>query len=111
MGSATAGSLRRLADEAVVLNPAIRDIFLIGLYTGMRLGEVVSLRWKRVDLERRILRVEETKMGKPLELPVTRQLAAIFGRLRSDSGVLHALGDKRAQPFKIRGPAATNMDA
>ena len=58
-----------------MLNPAIRDIFLIGLYTGMRRGEVVSLRWERVDLERRILRVEETKTGEPLELPVTRQVA------------------------------------
>ena len=76
----------RAGIEAVVVNPALRDIFLIGLYTGMRRGEVVSLRWERVDLERRILRVEETKTGEPLELPVTRQLAAIFERLRSDCG-------------------------
>ena len=76
----------RAGIEAVVVNPALRDIFLIGLYTGMRRGEVVSLRWERVDLERRILRVEETKTGKPLELPVTRQLAAIFERLRPDCG-------------------------
>ncbi len=76
----------RAGIEAVVPNPALRDIFLIGLYTGMRRGEVVSLRWERVDLERRVLRVQETKTGEPLELPVTRQLAAIFGRLRSDCG-------------------------
>ena len=69
--------------DAVELEPAIRDIFLTGLYTGMRVGEVVSLRWERVDLERRILRVEETKTGEPLELPVTRQLAAIFERRRA----------------------------
>ena len=76
----------RAGIEAIVLNPAIRDIFLIGLYTGMRRGEVLSLRWERVDLERRILRVEETKTGEPLELSVTRQLAAIFERHRSDCG-------------------------
>ena len=76
----------RAGIEAVVVNPALREIFLIGLYTGMRRGEVVSLRWERVDLERRVLRVEETKTGEPLELPVTRQLAAIFERLRSDCG-------------------------
>ena len=38
----------------------------------MRLGEVVSLRWERIDLGRGILRVEETKTGEPLELPLTR---------------------------------------
>ncbi|MDE0694436.1 MAG: tyrosine-type recombinase/integrase, partial [Boseongicola sp.] len=76
----------RAGIEAIAVNPALRDIFLIGLYTGMRRGEVVSLRWERIDLERRVLRVEETKSGNPLELPVTRQLAAIFDRLRSDCG-------------------------
>ena len=70
--------------EAVELEPALRDIFLVGIYTGMRRGEVISLRWERVDLERRILRVEETKTGEPLELPVTRQLAVIFERRRED---------------------------
>ena len=58
----------------------VRDILWIGVYTGMRLGEVKSLRWERVDLEKRILRVEETKTGEVLELPITDQLAAVFGR-------------------------------
>ena len=75
----------RTGVEAVELEPAIRDIFLIGLYTGMRRGEVVSLRWERVDLERGILRVEETKTGEPLELPITEQLAAILERRRADA--------------------------
>ena len=37
------------------------------------------------DLEGRILRVEVTKAGEPLELPITWQLAAIFQRRRADS--------------------------
>ena len=76
----------RAGIEAMELEPAIHDIFLIGIYTGMRMGEILSLRWERVDLERRILRVEETKTGEPLELPVTRQLAAIFERRRAVCG-------------------------
>ena len=75
----------RAAVDAVGLGPDHRDIFLIGVYTGMRLGEIVSLRWEQIDLERRILRVEETKTGEPLKLPLTRQLAAIFER-RLDGG-------------------------
>ena len=66
------------------LEPAVRDIFLIGFYTGMRRGEIVSLRWERIDLDRRILRVEETKTGEPLELPITRQLATIFEQRLAD---------------------------
>ena len=76
----------RAGIEAAVPDGAMRDIFLIGLYTGMRLGEIVSLRWDRVDLDRRILRVEETKTGEPLELPLTRQLAAVFARRHAAGG-------------------------
>ena len=75
----------RAGIEEVGLPPAHRGIFLIGVYTGMRLGEIVSLKWERVNLERLTLRVEETKTGEPLELPVTRQLAAIFKRRREYS--------------------------
>ncbi len=76
----------RAGVEAVRLSTDHRDIFTVGAYTGMRLGEVVSLRWERIDLGRRILRVEETKTGEPLELPLTRQLVAVFERRREESG-------------------------
>ena len=76
----------RAGVEAVGLPAPHRDIFLIGAYTGMRLGEVVSLRWERIDLERGILRVEETKTGEPLELPLTRQLATVLERRRAEAG-------------------------
>ncbi|MCY4564968.1 MAG: integrase arm-type DNA-binding domain-containing protein [Gammaproteobacteria bacterium] len=66
--------------EATDMAPIFRDLFLFGFYTGMRKGEVLALRWERVDLAERILRVEETKTGNPLELPVTRQLAVILER-------------------------------
>ncbi len=74
----------RVGIEAADLDPEIRDIFLIGVYTGMRRGEIVSLRREQVDMERRVLRVEETKTGEPLELPITRQLAAILERRLAD---------------------------
>ena len=74
----------RAGIEALDLEPAVRDVFLIGFYTGMRRGEICSLRWERINLDRRILRVDETKTGEPLELPITRQLAAIFERRLAD---------------------------
>lgn len=78
----------RAAIEAEVTVPATRDIFWSALYTGLRLGELISLRWDRVDLERRILRIDETKTGAPLELPITRQLEALFRRRRAETGAL-----------------------
>jgi len=72
----------RAGIEAVVVMPASRDAFFFGLYTGMRIQEVLPLRWERIDMEGLSFRVEETKTGEPLELPVTRQLAAILERRR-----------------------------
>ena len=74
--------------EAVVSNPALRDVFWFGMYTGMRLGEVLPLRWERVNREELVFRVDETKTGAPLELPITRQLAAILDRRWAESGKL-----------------------
>ena len=70
--------------ETAVRNPVARDAFRVGLYTGMRRAEVFGLRWAQVDMDAMTLRVEETKTGEPLELPVTRQLAAILERRRAE---------------------------
>ena len=72
--------------ETVVRNPVARDGFRFGLYTGMRRAEVFGLEWARIDLDRMTFRVEETKTGEPLELPVTRQLVAILQRRFADRG-------------------------
>ena len=72
--------------EAEVHNSAIRDAILFGLYTGMRREEVLTLRWERVDMDARTFRVEHTKTGVPLELPITRQLAAILERRLAETG-------------------------
>ena len=68
--------------EAEVNNPAIRDALWFGLYTGMRRDEVLT-RWERVDMDTLTFRIEETKTGVPLELPITNQLAAILERRRT----------------------------
>ena len=71
--------------EAEVIVPATQDIFWFGMYTGMRRGEIMGLCWDRVELGRRIFRVEATKTGEPLELPITRQLAELFERRQDAS--------------------------
>ena len=76
----------RAGIEAEVVVPATRDVFWFAFYTGMRRGEILTLAWERVDLGRRVLRIEETKTGAPLELPITRQLAEILERRRAETG-------------------------
>ena len=64
----------------------MRDMVWMGLYTGLRVSEVSGLRWADVDESQRWLRVKETKSGRPLELPVTRQVRDVLERRREVRG-------------------------
>ena len=71
----------RAGIEAVPL-AKVRDMVWVGLYTGLRISEVQGLRWEDIDLPRERLRIATTKSGRALELPATRQVAALFERRR-----------------------------
>ena len=49
---------------------------------------MLPLRWERVDMTELVFRVDETKTGAPLELPITRQLTAILDRRRAEIATL-----------------------
>ena len=66
-----------------IQNTVIRDALYVGLYTGMRTGEVFWLKWS--DIKDGELIVEETKTGETLRLPITRQLAAVFERRKQSN--------------------------
>ena len=98
----------RAGIEAEVNNPAIRDALWFGLYTGMRRDEVLTLRWERVDMAALNFRVEETKTGVPLELPVTRQLSAILKRRLAENDDLPA--DRRNWVFPSPTSASGHVE-
>lgn len=59
--------------KAVMAEPDYsRDFLLMALFTGMRRGELMRLRWENVDLNARTLHLPTTKNGDPLNLPRRR---------------------------------------
>lgn len=81
------GRNRRLAtdEEARLMtlvdrysNPMMRWIVRIALETGMRSSEVTSLRRKQVDLDRRVVRLLETKNTSPRTVPLSQAATALF---------------------------------
>src|SRR5216684_367535 len=52
----------------------LATIFTLGFYTGMRKEEVLSLRWKNVDMLDEVLLLEDTKNGEPRKVPLTPEL-------------------------------------
>jgi integrase len=52
-------------------------IFLTAAFTGLRLGELVALRWRDVDLDRRVVRVRGTWSGTELSTPKTGEVRSV----------------------------------
>lgn len=62
----------------------IRPIIICALHTGGRLREILNLRWKDVDLERRVLYFDQTntKSGKQREIPIDPDLMEVLQERR-----------------------------
>jgi len=63
----------------------ILPVVLIALFTGMRRGEILKLKWKDIDLENNIIYLKETKSGKGRVIPIMPQLKELLLRLKKDS--------------------------
>ncbi len=50
----------------------LKEIVIFALYTGLRLEEILSLEWGRVNLLHRTVLIKETKNGDPKTLPLNK---------------------------------------
>ena len=70
------------------LPPYIRPLLAMGFYTGMRLGEIIGLKWHQVKLsdnegESRVeLAAEDTKTSEPRVVPLIDGLPEIMENIR-----------------------------
>lgn len=62
----------------------LRPIVLIALHTGMRRGEILSLRWEQVDFSRNSIQLLRTKSGKPRSIPMNKVIKDVLRRMRND---------------------------
>ena len=71
-----------------------KPVLLTGYHTGMRLEEILTLTWNRVDLEkgRIFLLGHLTKTGQERLIPITPTLRREFQRLRALDGVTRIQG-------------------
>jgi integrase len=69
--------------ESVLANlpdDGLRDFVRFGHITGMRLGEIRSLRWENVQDGEIILAAEDAKTGKSRSIPIESELAELMRR-------------------------------
>lgn len=88
---------------------ALRFAIQIALATGMRQGEIYSLRWDQIDRERQTITLEKTKTARARTIPIAPQLAVILDSIprtseRVINGVFyHELWARACERAKITG--------
>lgn len=63
------------------LNPQLKHIVGLLLYTGARLGELRTAEWSDISIERRAWSMKTSKTGKPRHVPLSQAAIDIIGRL------------------------------
>ncbi len=79
----TLSEIKSLLDECA---DHIKPIVEFALNTGMRYGEIRSLRWEHVDLRNRLIYIVETKNGGRREVPMTDCIFHYLGEHQRASG-------------------------
>ena len=72
-------ALRDPSDPAS-FGDTVADFLLVMLFTGMRRGEAATLQWKHVDLKDGTIRLEDTKNGETITLPLSDFLLDLLNR-------------------------------
>ncbi|GFO68471.1 integrase [Geomonas limicola] len=74
------GDFQQFYQRIQSFHPAIFDCLLICLYHGLRRAEAEGLRWQYVNLEKREMRIPDTKNRQALHVPLSQQTWEILNR-------------------------------
>lgn len=70
-----------LEKRPVILIQYLLSIVITALHTGMRRGEILSLRWDQVDMQHGFILLDKTKNVERREIPINDSLKVLFHRL------------------------------
>ncbi len=73
------------------LESHLKPIVAVGYFTGMRLGEILGLTWKQVNMEQGYidLEPEQTKTSEPRRVYFTEELCQVLERVAKVKGLRH----------------------
>lgn len=84
-----AGRLRFLEVEEIVkllpnCSPDLRPIVVLAVFTGMRRGEILGLKWHDIDYKRGIITLLDTKNGQKREVPMSETVKNAIIQVRKN---------------------------
>ncbi len=97
------GRLRFLEREEIIrllsnCTKNLRPIVVLALFTGMRRGEILGLKWHDIDVKRNIITLLDTKNGEKREVPMSEQVKTALIRLRKHPDCAYIFCNEKGQP-------------
>ncbi len=98
-----AGRVRYLDDEQLVklvdsCANHLKPIVIMAVNTGMRKGEILTLKWADVDLEKGIIMIKNTKNNETRILPLNKTLGTMLTAMNRN-GHQHVFVNGKGHPF------------
>ncbi|MBN1684839.1 MAG: site-specific integrase, partial [Gammaproteobacteria bacterium] len=111
------GRTRYLSEEEAMTlikacNAALKPIVITALNTGMRLQEILGLKWKNVHLDSSIepyIEIEETKNNKKRFIPLNDDLVTLFESIRNNHPEYVFIGTRGKPLLSVKRPFATAL--
>jgi integrase len=79
---------------------ALKPIILVAVFTGMRRGEILNLKWSNIRWDLGLIYVEHTKTNKIREIPMAKVIREILWQLKKKSKSEHVFVDREGNPLK-----------
>lgn len=92
---------KQVRDLTDTVKEPVRSITLLLVLTGLRIGELLALRWGNVDIDARILRVVETVYDGHFDKPKTKRGKRTIPIGAETANVLAALRPECADPTRL----------
>jgi len=78
----------------------LKPIVTTALNSGMRRGEILSLKWEQIDLRHGYISLTDTKSGEGREVPINDTLSAIFEEMPHSIESIYVFTDRDGKPYK-----------
>ncbi len=81
----------------------LKEIIIFSLHTGLRIGELLSLEWNRVNLFRKTIIIQKSKNGKPRTVPLNQIALEILAQKSKTRSIKNDLVFTSSTATKIDG--------
>ncbi len=78
----------------------LKPIVTVALHTGMRLSEILNLKWAQVDLKHGFILLNITKNGERREIPIDNTLTIMFNTMLRGFESKYVFAGKDGDPYK-----------